>query len=108
MNLFKKILLAPVKGVVAVAKLPVKGVNAAADATIDSLVKKTLVSVARHGLTSLGSVLVSHGYITGNQTSDLMGAGMVLVGLLWSFLEKKYFHADPTADATTGDKDNAQ
>jgi hypothetical protein len=87
------------KGVTAVVKLPVKGVNAAANATVDSLLHKTLLSLARHGLTSLGALLVSRGYLTGNDVSDLIGSGMVLAGFAWSILEKKYLQDAAKSEA---------
>ena len=81
MNLFKKILLAPVKGV-----------NKVTDAISDSVVKKLIMSVARHGLTALGGVLVAHGWVTGDEATDVLGAGLTLVAVLWSALEKYRQH----------------
>jgi len=45
-------------------------------------------SVARHILTVLGSIAVSKGWIDGGQVETVIGAVMVVGGLIWSIVQK--------------------
>jgi hypothetical protein len=51
--------------------------------------KPILAGLVRHGLTSAGGYLVASGVIQSSQVSDLVGAGMVLAGIAWSWWQKK-------------------
>ena len=51
--------------------------------------KSVLAGVVRHGLTTAGGYLVASGGIQSSQVSDFVGAGMVLVGIAWSWYQKK-------------------
>ena len=48
-----------------------------------------LGSIARHGLTTIGGSLVTAGYLDKGSTQAFVGGGMVLVGVLWSWWQKK-------------------
>ena len=50
--------------------------------------KTILGLIVRHGLTTLGGVLVAHGYIGGNGIEQFVSAGMVLAGVGWSIWDK--------------------
>ena len=51
--------------------------------------KPILAGLVRHGLTTAGGYLVASGVIQSSQVSDLVGAGMVLAGIAWSWWQKK-------------------
>jgi hypothetical protein len=51
-------------------------------------VKQAAMAVARHALTGLAGVLVSDGLITSNQTNDLIGSGLFIAGIAWSWWQK--------------------
>lgn len=48
-----------------------------------------LAGVARHALTTIGGVLVTKGYLDSGAVSGFVGAGMVLVGVAWSWWQKQ-------------------
>lgn len=48
-----------------------------------------LIGLARHGLTSGGGYLVAHGLASAADSQTLIGAGLVLVGMVLSALNKK-------------------
>jgi len=56
---------------------------------MDEANKTVLALVLRHGLTTLGGMLVSSGYINSSEASGLVGSGMVLAGVAWSWWQKK-------------------
>jgi len=56
---------------------------------MDEANKTVLALVLRHGLTTLGGMLVSSGYINSSEASGLVGSGMVLAGVGWSWWQKK-------------------
>jgi len=47
-----------------------------------------VLSLARQGLTVLGAILASHGYLSDSQTSDFVGGGLVLVSIVWGVWAK--------------------
>lgn len=51
-------------------------------------IKMFLGVAARHGLTTLGGVLVHQGLLAGNSQQTFVASGMVLAGILWSLWQK--------------------
>ena len=49
----------------------------------------TLSGLIRHGLTFLGGLLVTKGYIDAEMVQEVVGAVMTLGGFVWSVLDKK-------------------
>jgi hypothetical protein len=47
-----------------------------------------LAGIARHALTTAGGALVTDGVIQSSQTNDFVGAGMVMLGIGWSWWNK--------------------
>jgi hypothetical protein len=45
--------------------------------------------VARHSLTWLAGMLMMHGYLASGGTNEFVGAGMVFVGVAWSWWQKR-------------------
>ena len=45
--------------------------------------------VARHALTTLGGSLAAHGYLQSGGVPEFVGAGMVFVGIGWSWWQKQ-------------------
>jgi hypothetical protein len=45
--------------------------------------------VIRGALTSLGGTLVAGGVLTGQQSSDLIGALMIILGIVWSVVANR-------------------
>jgi len=52
--------------------------------------KSFAMSLARHALTAGGAILVAKGFTDASGANELVGAGTVAVGLVWSYLEKHY------------------
>jgi hypothetical protein len=50
--------------------------------------KEQLLSIIRHTLTFVGGLLITKGYIDDAQLTELTGAVLSLVGLVWSILKK--------------------
>lgn len=48
-----------------------------------------LAGIARHALTTLGGGLVAGGYMESSDTSSFVGAGMVILGIIWSWWNKR-------------------
>jgi hypothetical protein len=48
-----------------------------------------LAAIARHGLTALGGVLVTDGVMQQGDVTGFVGAGMVLLGIGWSWWQKR-------------------
>lgn len=55
--------------------------------TID--MKDFLFPLLRHGLTSAGGYLAAKGVIAASSVDEAVGAVVVLVGIVWSIVEKK-------------------
>lgn len=55
--------------------------------TID--MKDFLFPLIRHGLTTAGGYLAAKGIIAASTVDEVTGAVIVLVGVLWSIVEKK-------------------
>ena len=51
--------------------------------------KDKILAIVRHGLTFIGGVLVTQGYVDADVYLELSGAVMTLVGGIWSILDKK-------------------
>lgn len=51
--------------------------------------KPILAGLVRHALTSLGGMLVASGYMQSSDTAALVGGGMVIAGMLWSWWQKE-------------------
>lgn len=53
-------------------------------------IKPFLASLIRHGLTVAGGALASHGVtVADGDMNTLVGAAMIVVGVIWSFVQKK-------------------
>jgi hypothetical protein len=48
-----------------------------------------LAGMARHVLTTAGGALVAGGYMESSETSAFVGGGMVVLGVLWSWWQKR-------------------
>ncbi len=44
--------------------------------------------IARHALTTIAGTLVAHGYLASSGTEQFIGAGMVFLGIAWSWWQK--------------------
>lgn len=55
----------------------------------ESALKPILAGLVRHGLTTLGGVLVSAGYMQSSDTAAFIGGGMVVAGMAWSWWQKR-------------------
>jgi hypothetical protein len=51
--------------------------------------KDFLFPLVRHGLTSAGGYLAAKGLIASSTVDEVVGAVVILVGVLWSIVEKK-------------------
>jgi hypothetical protein len=51
--------------------------------------KEQVQGIVRHGLTFIGGILVSKGYIDESSLSEMIGALMTLSGIFWSIYLKK-------------------
>jgi hypothetical protein len=50
--------------------------------------KDVISSLVRHGLTTAGGTLVAKGAIAASTLDEAVGAVMVLVGVVWSIIQK--------------------
>jgi hypothetical protein len=55
----------------------------------DSTLQPILAGVARHVLTAAGGALVTSGYIQSSDVAGIVGTGMVLLGVAWSWWQKE-------------------
>lgn len=51
--------------------------------------KVIILGVIRHGLTVAGGVLVTNGHLSSSEVEVVAGAGAILVGVIWSVIQKK-------------------
>ena len=51
--------------------------------------KEQIYGLIRHGLTVLGGVFVTKGYIDAEIVPEIVGAILTLVGVVWSYKSKK-------------------
>ena len=51
--------------------------------------KEQIYGIIRHGLTAVGGVLVTLGYIDEDIIPEVIGVVMTLVGVIWSYQDKK-------------------
>lgn len=56
---------------------------------MDKATPAILAGIVRHLVTTGAGVLVAHGYIQSSQTEQVVGAVMVLVGIGWSWWQKR-------------------
>lgn len=56
--------------------------------SVKALLASLLGGLVRHGLTSLGTVVGFQGVATDSNVNALTGAGLILVGLAWSAVQK--------------------
>jgi len=57
--------------------------------TLSSIAKPFLASIVRHSLTVAAGALVAHGTVSSSTGEQLVGAGMVVAGLAWSWWDKR-------------------
>ena len=55
----------------------------------DKAMQAAIMGVIRHILTAGGGYFIGHGLLTGDQTTDAIGALMTLVGVVWSIANKR-------------------
>ena len=55
-------------------------------------------AAVRHGATAIAGALVTYGVVSGTDTEWVIGAVVGIGGLVWSFIQKKFF-ADKLAAA---------
>lgn len=55
----------------------------------ESMNKSVILGLVRHALTSVGAVVVTNGIVTGNELETVASAVAILVGVVWSIIEKK-------------------
>lgn len=48
-----------------------------------------LQALVRHGLTTLGGVLIAKGVLDEGLVNELIGAVMTVLGVLWSLIDKR-------------------
>lgn len=51
--------------------------------------KAIILSVIRHGLTVAGGALVTNGHLSASDVEVVAGAGAILIGVVWSIIQKK-------------------
>lgn len=56
---------------------------------ISKIMNNTLSGLIRHGLTFVGGLMVSKGYIDEAILQEVIGAIMTLGGFVWSYLDKQ-------------------
>ncbi len=52
------------------------------------VLKPILAGMVRHGLTTLGGVLVTDGVLQQGEVTGFVGAGMIVAGAAWSWYQK--------------------
>ena len=60
---------------------------------VDKVSKTVILGIIRHVLTSLGGAMVAAGFIKASEMDGVVGAGVILIGALWSILEKVTRHS---------------
>lgn len=53
------------------------------------MTQEQFLGVVRHVLTAAGGILIAQGLVQDGMWTELTGATLSLVGVLWSFLSKK-------------------
>jgi hypothetical protein len=51
--------------------------------------KEQIFGVIRHVFTAVGGIIIAQGYISDSMYSELSGAVLALVGVVWSIVAKK-------------------
>ena len=51
-------------------------------------IKPLLGLIARHALTTAAGILASHGYLQSSGTEQFVGAGLLFLGVAWSWWQK--------------------
>ena len=55
----------------------------------EKAMRDIVLGMVRHGLTTLGGMLVARGYMDAGQLEPVIGAMVVIVGVAWSAIEKQ-------------------
>lgn len=55
---------------------------------MDGIVGNIVLGMLRHGLTSVSGGLVAHGYLTGDQQQQAVGAILTVIGIGFSVYDK--------------------
>lgn len=55
---------------------------------MDDTTKTVLALGARHALTTVAGMLIAHGYLQSSQSQAFVGAGMLIIGVAWSWWQK--------------------
>lgn len=53
------------------------------------LFQEIFMGIVRHGLSWAGGLLVANGYANASTEQQIIGAGITLAGILWSWIQKK-------------------
>lgn len=64
--------------------------------------KDYVLSLARHGLTTVGGSLIAKGLLTASTLDEVVGAIITIVGVIWSIVSKsvlKKIHIEEVAKA---------
>lgn len=56
---------------------------------MDSATQAILAGIARHVLTTAAGFLVAHGYLQNSGTESFIAAGMLFIGIGWSWWQKQ-------------------
>lgn len=51
--------------------------------------KQSILGIVRHILTTAGGAVVANGALTSSEAETLVGAAVILVGVIWSVIEKR-------------------
>lgn len=70
---------------------PVRAVQRKVERTMQA----AIAGVVRHLITTVGGALVTSGVLSADDLSTLAGAGAIVVGVVWSLLNKKAAAATP-------------
>ena len=58
------------------------------------LIQQVITAIVRHGLTAAGGFMVANGYTDASTEQQIIGGLLALVGVVWSYFQKKTAHAD--------------
>jgi hypothetical protein len=56
---------------------------------IKNMTQEQIFGVVRHGLSAIGGILIAKGLLDEGSWTELTGAAMTLVGVIWSIVSKK-------------------
>jgi len=52
------------------------------------LTKEQLLGIVRHGITFIGGIFVTKGFIDDSMLTEVMGGAVALAGAIWSIIAK--------------------